>query len=432
VKRIKTALAVAALGLTISACTGGQTGALPVTSVNPVTTTVLQLSMGTANVNGVTGTNVVATLRQPNGTSILYDTPTLSGPFNFAGIAAATPGTSGGSWPNNGPSAAEIAGGFIGSTSPTQTNPPNQAGAPIPVSARTTFGLYGGLAATGFFQSNSATSGVINATTANVAGPSIVPYPVPIYGASATALAAQSKAWIGPPTFAGPSGLGTRDGTFVNGLTGAASGINVFDGVLPGAGTYTMSVQIPVGFDSNGTAVYGNQTKTAALAAPATCIGGCGAPIAAPVITPGAGGATITAVLPTNATGALLMVTDLGPATGTTSCYPGTVPNNSETFSFPAAYTLTITASGTYTLPANLGPHPSNSGTVVPTICTAAQNAAAAGTAVGGDRVTVQLIGYNYNLPALVPALSSAQAPAMPSGDADIGVSAISATAVSP
>ena len=157
-KRILYSLAVATLALT--ACTGGQTGTIPITNtVNPVATSTLQLAMGTANINGVTGTNVVSTLRQATGLSILYTTPTLSGPFGFAGSVAATPGTSGGTWPNHGPSAAEIAGGFIGSTSPTLTIPPNQAGGSIPVSARTTFGLYGGLSATGFFQSNSATSG---------------------------------------------------------------------------------------------------------------------------------------------------------------------------------------------------------------------------------------------------------------------------------
>ncbi len=430
-KRILSSLALATLGVLVTACTGGQTGSIPVTSVNPVQTATLQLAMGTANINGETGTNVVATLRQPSGLSVLYDTPTLSGPFAFV-APAATPGTSGGSWPNHGPSAAEIAGGYIGSTSPTLTVPPNQAGAATPASARTTFGLYGGLSATGFFQSNSATSGAISATTANVAGPSIIPYPTPIYGYDANSLAVSFVSWIGPPVYAGASGIGTRDGTYVQGYAGVASGINVFDGVTPGAGTYTMSVQIPLGFDANGNAVYGNVSKTATVAAPATCIGGCGVPIPAPVIVPGGGTAAITAVLPAGATGAILMVRDIGPATGTVGCYPGAVANNSATFGYPAVYTIAITASGTVTLPANLGPHPSNSGTTVPTICTAAQNATAAGSAVGGDQVTVQMVAYNYGFLGLVPALNTVAAPTMTSGDNDIGISAKSAIAVSP
>jgi hypothetical protein len=413
--------------------------------VNPVQTSTLQLAMGTANINGLTGTNIVATLRQPSGFSVLFDTPTLSGPFAFGYAAVAGGATTGQSYSNGGPTAAEIAGNFIGSTSPTLTNPPNQTGAAVPASARTTFGIYGGLSATGFFQSNSATSGIVATSgVPNGSTPSIIPYRVPLYsptavqqpGLAAAAVAALAATtftpWIGPPAFPGASGIGTRDGTYAQGLTGAAAGLNVLDGVTAGAGTYTMSVQIPLGFDANGNAVYGNLTKTAALAAPATCIGGCGVPIAVPVITPAAGGATITAVLPAGATGAILMVTDLGPATGTVSCYPGVVANNSATFGFPAVYTVAITASGVAMLPANLGPHPSNSGTTVPTICTAAQNATAAGAAVGGDRVTVQMVAYNYGFLGLVPALSSSAAPALPAGDADIAISATSAIVVSP
>ena len=255
----------------------------------------------------------------------------------------------------------------------------------------------------------------------------------------------QFTPWIGPPVFAGASGIGSRDGTYVNGLVGAAAGINVLDGVTPGAGTYTMSVQIPLGFDVNGNAVYGNQTKTATVAAPATCIGGCGVPIPAPVIVPAAGGATVTvAALPAGATGAILMIRDTGPASGVAgaaagtfvNCYPGSstggvVANNSETFLVPVVYTISITAAGTFTLPANLGPRPSNSGTTTPSICTGAQNTAAAGSATPGDTVTVQMVAYNYGLLGLVPALSSSSAPPITAGDNDIGISA-RATAVSP
>jgi hypothetical protein len=115
---------------------------------------------------------------------------------------------------------------------------------------------------------------------------------------------------------------------------------------------------------------------------------------------------------------------------------PGSQPN-SQTFNPPAVYTIAITAGGTYKLAGNLGPRAANL-PAVHSICTAADNTAssvAQGTATSapGDTVTVQMVAYNYNLTSLIPANSQGnQAPTMPTGDADIGLSAQSVPVTSP
>ena len=437
-------LSLGLFALTLTACTSGQTSTPNVTSVDPIANSKLQLAVGTANINGVHGLNVVATLRQTAGqvgNSVLFNTPTLTGPFTFAaGTVAGTANASGATWPGNGPSAAEITANTIGSTLPSLTVPPNQTGAAVPASARTTFGLYGGISATGFHQVNSNSGSTISLTSANTAGPSIVPFPEPIYGSTPAALAASFVPWVGAPAFPGPSGLGTRDGTFAQGTTGVDAGVSVFDSVNPGAGTYTLNTVIPNGFTSGGTPTNGTVTTSAPLAAPGTFIGG-GAAIAAPGIVIAAGGATVTATLPSGATGALLFITDQGPQaiapaktpTPNANCYPGAIAANSQVFYVPAVYTIQITASGTYTLPATLGPRPVGQiNTATPSICSGAANSAALGAASPGDTVVVQMMAYNYNLPSLIAANSLGNpAPTMPVGDANIAISA-QATVIAP
>ena len=434
-------LSLGALAFALTACTGGQTGIPQVTSVNPVANSKLQLAVGTANINGLHGLNVVATLRQTSGNvgnSVLFNTPTMTGPFTFtAGTTAGGANSGGATWPKNGPSAAELSANIFGGTLPSLTVPPNQTGAAVPASAATTFGLYGGISSTGFHQVNSNTASTISLTTANTAGPSIVPYNVPIYSATAAAKAVTFVPWVGAPAYAGPNGLGTRDGTFAQGQIGVDAGVSIFDAITAGAGTYTLSTVIPTGFDSSGNPLNGTVSTTAALAAPATFIGG-GAPIPAPAMVVAAGGASVTVALPAGATGALIFITDQGPAAGgpfTPNCYPGLIALNAQVFYVPAVYTLQVTASGTYALPANLGPRPvgqAGQPATVPSICTAAQNTAATGAASPGDTVTVQMMAYNYNLPSLIAANSLGNsAPTMPTGDADIAVSAIG-TVVSP
>jgi len=72
-------------------CTTGQVGRLPNTTTIPLSSTTLQLAVGTATLtqqNGqpYLGLNVVATFRQSNGEpATVANTPTLSGPADFSG-----------------------------------------------------------------------------------------------------------------------------------------------------------------------------------------------------------------------------------------------------------------------------------------------------------------------------------------------------------
>ena len=439
---------VAAAVVALGGCSTGQTTTPSVTSVNPIAGSKLQLAVGTANINGSHGLNVVATLRQSNGTSILYDTPTLSGPFTFGTLVPfATSATSatGASLSHNGPSTAEAAALTIGSTAPSLTIPPNQAGGLVSTAAGTTFGINGGLAATGFSLSNSTVNGILNTGCAIICGPDDVananngaissyttvdPFVQPFYPTGAAA-AASFTPWLGPPAFAGPNGLGSRDGTYASGINGAAIGLSVFNGVVAGGATpYTLSVVIPTGFNGN-TPTTGTLTATATLPTPGFFIGG-GAAIAVPALTfPGNGSATGTYALPAGATGAIIQIVDLGSdGAGAANCYPAQLPTIAGNFQVPAFYSV-VTTGGAFTLPGNIGPRQANSTTTTPTICSAAQNTAALGTATPGDTVRVSVIAYDYGLLALVPALSGGvQAPAIPA-QADIALSA-AALQVSP
>src|SRR5579862_4594753 len=79
----------------IAGC-GANSAGVPISSVNPTSPSYgkLQFAVGTANIYGTaTGLNVVSTLRQPAGTSAIgVSTPSITGPFTFAGgIAMAAP-----------------------------------------------------------------------------------------------------------------------------------------------------------------------------------------------------------------------------------------------------------------------------------------------------------------------------------------------------
>ena len=106
-------------------------------------------------------------------------------------------------------------------------------------------------------------------------------------------------------------------------------------------------------------------------------------------------------MLPAGVTDALLQVADLGPVQSSgTAAYINCYTNGT----FPAYFTVHVTASGVATLPDLDGV--GKPSVHDPTICTAAQNAAVAANAtavaangtgpVGGDQYTVQLIGADY------------------------------------
>jgi hypothetical protein len=384
-------------GLAIAGCGGNAASPEGATTVVQPSTSKAQIVVGTANIFGLhTGMNVVATLRTPSGSSVLLTTPSIVGPFTLPTTAGTPDGS--GSTILTGPSSTEIAhGGEI--TATPQVAPGSN------ITNFTTFGIDVGLFANGFLPANADNRGDIVDT----------PDPQPFYDATALANAGVDAnafvPWGGPPAFdPNKDGEGTRDGTFDSSVVGVNEGLNIFEGVVPRAGAYTLSVIIP----TNST----NTTITASTTLPAVVRLGTAT---APVFTPdGLGGGKLAVVLPAGVTDALVQMEDIGPTSGI-NCYTNG--------SFPAYFTVHVTSSGTALLPDTDGvgsPTKHN-----PTICTAAQNTAAnGGTATGGDQYTVQLIGadypiyssnYLFNLGVQLPAIAGSR------GSDDITISPIAA-----
>ncbi len=415
--KISTRAAGAAIaGLAIAGCGGNS--ASPPGAVNVVSpsSAKAQIVVGTANIFGTkNGMNVVTTLRTPSGSSVLLTTPSITGPFALP----ATPGTPDGSGSTliTGPTAAEIArGGAI--TATPQVTPGTTAITP------STFGVSVGLFANGFLAANADNRGTIVDT------PGLQPFYDPVNaGLTATPPVGDVNSfipWGGPPAFdPNKDNEGTRDGTFDASVVGVNEGLNVFEGVVPRAGAYTLSVLIPTNAAS--TTITATTTLPGVITLPAAT---------APAFVPdGLGGGHLNVVLPAGANDALLQIVDLGPLPSTAanaSPYINCYTNGT----FPAYFTVHATASGVVTLPDLDGvgsPTAHN-----PTICTAAQNAAVAanvaavtanGTGpVGGDRYTVQLIGadypiyasnYLFNLTTQLPVIAGSR------GSDDITISSI-------
>jgi hypothetical protein len=379
------AAGAALAALAIAGCGGNSASPEGATTVVAPASSKAQIVVGTANIFGTAvGMNVVATLRTPSGGSVLLTTPSIVGPFTLPG-AAGTPDASG-STIISGPSAAEIKhGGEI--TATAQVTPGTVA------IAASTFGVNVGLFANGFLPANSDNQGTIVDT----------PDYQPFYDAANAPLASGGAVgdpnsfvpWGGPPAFdPNKDGEGTRDGTFDASVLGVNEGLNVFEGVVPRAGAYALSVVIPT--NSTSTTISASTTLPAVFT-----LGKATAPA---LVTDGLGGGHFDVVLPAGVNDALLQITDLGPVQSATGAAP--YINCYTNGTFPAYFTVHVTASGVVALPDSDGvgsPTKHN-----PTICTAAQNAAAAGNAaavasngtgpVGGDQYTVQLIGADYPL----------------------------------
>lgn len=434
---IPAALTLAALVL--SGCTSGQTTSPSVSAgANPVTQGTLQLAVGTANIAGAAalGLNVVTTYRQPSGqTAALFTTPNLTLAPGSAFTVAAAPAsavsaTTGATW-SVGPSAAEVAGGFIGGSAPSFLIPPNQASGTFAPENYTSLGLWGGVTANGLMQSNSNQQGLISTSVPSISSTtSLSPYPQPFYVATG---ATKFSPWAGPPLFAGPNGKGSRDGTFetgtsagTNGIRGLVEDITAFGGVTPVAGTYTLAALVPTGFVGttptnatiNATATLGNAALVVGIAT-------------APAVTVNSdGSAAFTLTLPANATGALVQIIDYGSG-GTakipgTNCYQSDNPIVAGTFQPPAYFTLNVTASGAQTIATGLGP--ASIGKTAPTFCTSVANSASLGKASPGDAFTVQVIGYDYPLGTFEYPINTSAKPAIVggAGQADISIGAIS------
>lgn len=431
---MKQLLAIATAGSMLAACSSSQFAPPAVQQTNPGSSSYsnLQFVVGTANIAGTVGLNVVSTLRQPNGlTADLVNTPTLTGPFNLAAVPTAT-AAPGAADPyatiySNGPSATEQAKNAIMGTSQSvrQGTPVCETASSCPSGVTpntTTFGQFGGIERMGFFPGNSTPGGSPG---------SFVPYSDPFYCraplvCSGTTPAPQTWVpWGGPPAY-DDSGdhMGTRDGTHHSlgqGVLGVFTGMTVFQ-LAPVAGSYTLTTQVPTGLSSSNQASYATVTANATLnsttALPA---------ITAPVFTPdanGDGGGTLSVTLPAGATEGMVTIEDTGPSSGGTNCQ-GALGTALQ----PVYYTIEFTSSGTITLPANDGPNVGTGGTLTPSpsICSSAANTAAnGGTSTPGDSYVVQYFAMDYPLYEASQPSNKQQTPALAgsNGQADITISA--------
>jgi hypothetical protein len=436
VNTLRLSTACVAVSAVLAGCSGGGSNGLPkITTTNPVSGT-LQFAVGTANLYGTSiGLNVVSTFRQANGlSSVLVDTPTITGPFTLPDAGVAGSGVDPYSTLPDGPSVEEVAakGTITGSSQSIHPGTPacdsttpctvsSAAGGTVTVAPNTsTFGQSGGVFTNGISPGNYTNQGV---------AASYVPYSEPLYDT------ASGNAFVpfgGPPAFdPNGTGLGLRDGlqSIGTGVLGVPLGISTFYGTNPAAGTYGLSLSIPTGTSS-----YGTLTASAKLTNLVT-LGG----ITAPDLTlDSKGGGTFTiAALPTGATEELVEIVDQGVVSedAPVTCQ-GALGATLDTLgggAGPVYYTILVTKPGTYTLPDTIGPNTNTSGgvsgiTPSPSICTAAQNTAAAGgTATPADTYTIQAIGADYPLYESLYPNNKTDAPTIvgASGQADITISAV-------
>ncbi len=427
----KPSLALAAASALLAGCGGGANGIPTINSVNPLSTGRLQFAVGTANLYGTnTGLNVVSTYRQSSGVSnVTVDTPTITGPFTLP--AASPAGTLGfdpySSLPG-GPSVEEVAAKsqITGTSQAIHPGTPvcDQTTACIVASASggnvtvppntSTFGQAGGVFTNGIAPGNYTNQGVAS---------SYVPYPEPLYD-SKTGNA--FTPFGGPPAFdPDKDGLGLRDGLFNlgAGVLGIPEGISTFANVAVSAGTYTLSLQVPTGF-SGANPTFGTVSASATLAS--TKVLGT---ITAPTLNLDlkGGGTFVVGAFPSGVTEEIVQIVDVGVTTGV-NCQG---PIGSSEGAGPVYYTIVAKAPGTYTLPDTIGPNTTVTQgksviTPSPSICTAKQNTAAAGTATPGDAYSVQAIGADYPLYESLFPNNASQTPTIvgANGQADITISA--------
>lgn len=442
-KQTRYILAIAAAGVLLSGCGGGggngSKGIPPISTVNPVQTGTLEFAVGTANLYGTkTGLNVVSTYRQANGLSnVLVDTPTITGPFTLPAAGAAGSGADPYSTLPGGPSVTEVAtGATITGTSQTlplgtpacdQTTPctvtNNATGATTTVQPNTTtFGQSGGVFVNGLSPGNYTTQGV---------PASFTPYAEPLYDTTGSTFVP----FGGPPAFdPNKDNMGLRDGlnNLGSGVLGIPEGFTLFENVVANAGTYTMSLVVPTGFNGP-TPTSATVTATAKMASTATL-----PTLAAPALTlDGAGGGTVTlpaADFSGGITEVYVQIIDNGDGAAANCQGPlGAVGGAG-----PVYYTLVAKAAGTYTLPDTDGPNLNSGGgpsalKPSPSICTAAQNVAAAGAGTPGDSYSVQIVGTDYDMYGATYPISTSASPTLTgaNGQADITISPV-ANATSP
>ncbi len=434
-KQTRYILAIAAAGVLLSGCGGGggngSKGIPPVSSVNPVQTGTLELAVGTANFAGVAGMNVVATYRQANGLSnVLVNTPSLTGPFTLP--AAAAMGVAGAGATYDSYSTLPAGYGTLDANGTiTGTSQLVQPGTPAAASNVSTFGQSGGVFTNGLAPANSTNQGVAYSNT---------PYGEPLFNTVLTAAQAANAftPYGGPPAFdPNKDGMGLRDGLSSLAVVGIPEGFTMFAGVTPSAGTYTLTVAVPTGFNGQ-TPTVSNVSTTATMTSTTLL-----PTLAAPTLTlDGNGGGTVT-IPAADFTGGItevyMQILDTGNG-GSVNCQspnpaqPGNPGGLGADGSGGAVYyTIIAKAAGTFTLPDTDGPNTDTAGGTTnlkpsESICTAAANTAAnGGTATQGDNYSIQLVGLDYDMYDATYPISTSASPTLAgaTGQADITVSPV-------
>ena len=380
-KRLSIVLAIGTAAALLAGCGGGSNGgATPPTNQPTLTADKLQVAVGTVfnAADGTTGLNVVATFRQPGGGSaVLADTPSITGPAGFtvpAGFASAYGGTN-------------IDGGKGSITGSPQVNVNT-----TPLNG--TLGTFTGVFSYGLAPLNSDQAnlgyypGNANATPGNGYASDAI-YVAGLYGGmggawwsmplGAAAAASQGTYLMGPPAV--PF---FNNGTFPGGFAGYSPGFTAFE-IPPATGAYTMNVTVATGNGPSPTFTATSNTLASV----------------APLAAPGVGGLTengggLTGSVAATGTETLVFVEDT-----TTGNFYTVGP---------------LTASGTFTLPANLGPC---SGTNC-------QNSAATQkpTMNAGDTYVVTPISFDYPAFEDAPPGNTSQTPALTgaAGQADVSI----------
>lgn len=386
----RTLAALAAAG-SLAACTAGQ-GAVqpPVTSVGNVGSpnySHLAFAAGTANIGGQIGVNIVTTLRQANGLSAVgSDAPAI---------------TWDGAFTNQGAVAKSIDFAKQQYTGTLPVTPAGSASAP-----KSTFSTSNGIFDIGILPANSS-------ATSNTISHPCFPYQTANY---APVLAApglgggDENCAVGAPIYGGPPAFPNIRGAALTGNIGAFLGLNAFMGETPavnpatGKLTFTLNVSIPTA----------PVTTLSPLTATVANVAGLPTFTTPTFASDGTGGGSVSYVLPAGVTEAYIEVIDWGPdplsgSTPSANCLYGGLP--------PYFYTIQVTSSGTSKLTDSLGASPPlgalPAGRSTHTICTAADNTAAAAAGIpitnGGTAVAagspsasdqVQVIGIGFDYPA--------------------------------
>jgi hypothetical protein len=367
---------------------GGGSGTSPEgTTQENLNLNVLQLSVGTANIYGTSvGLNVAATYRQPHGALAPGDSAVGVSTPKFVS-AAALPSYSGtadgfSSTIESGPASVELGTHVMTGTPQGKTQP-------------STFGTSGGVFALGIEP--------FNYGSVNGVPDTIVPYTQPLYDNTPSDPNAFTP-WGGPPAFPNQRNASNA------GQLGVEEGLDVFAGITPAAGAYTLSATVT---PNNAPQV--TQSTTSGISNAAALL---------PIIKPptpsldGNGGGSFHASLKGGITEAYVQIVDIGPPS--TSSAPVASCNGSSPGG-PTYYTVLLRPGSGGSLSDALGPGGS------PTLCTVAQNVAAnpsGGSTVAGDTFTVQVIGFDYPwFEASPPNRAPAPAIVGTGGQSDISIS---------